>query len=134
MPLDQSHLKIIDENGDLDELKCLQLLFTPQLCTVSINSQLPIKAFILVKASECFYSELNEGYTIKLLDYPTRKILSETKMSSVESIIMKNIIQRQFLISAENGKVKLAVEVSDKNDLYFQALNYIFQKTAIKRY
>lgn len=121
-------LKIADEKGDLDELKCLQLMFNPQMTTISSNAQNPLKCFIAMKPCESFYTDFTENYAIKFIDIQSRKTLLELKMSSIDSIIMKNMIQKQFIISAENNKMKVTIDFgsAEINDTNFQALNYIY--------
>jgi hypothetical protein len=60
---------ITDENGELDELKCLQALMTPQLCSILINgSKTPQKSFAMLIPADSFYTELHEGYVLRLVD------------------------------------------------------------------
>lgn len=55
----------------------------------------------------------------------------------IESIQMKNIVMKEFLVtwSSNEGsgesRHRVAVETADRNDLLFQALNFLFQKTLI---
>lgn len=60
---------ITDDNGDLDEMKCLSFLMTPTLAYVSVglNTQ-PVRGFTMVKPAETFYTELSEGYVLKVVD------------------------------------------------------------------
>lgn len=60
------------------------------------------KVFILVKPNSSFYTELNEAYLIHIIEQPqggARKVLHEIKLQQVESILMKNMMQKQFVIS-----------------------------------
>ena len=71
---------------------------------------------------EAFYTELTEVYILKVLEYPSKKVLIELKLTNIDSIVMKNIIQRQMLISAEGGRVKLLLEIQGatiQGDHYF---------------
>ncbi len=54
-------------------------------------SQVP-KALLFLKVHEQFYSELQESYTLKAIDFPGKKPLIELKLANIDSIVMKNII------------------------------------------
>ena len=68
-------MNILDEHGDLDENKCLQLVMTPHLAFMiqigtgpNPQASSPKKVFILVKPNASFYTELNEAYLIHIIE------------------------------------------------------------------
>ncbi|CDW90019.1 UNKNOWN [Stylonychia lemnae] len=132
--VDTDRLRIIDENGDLDELRCLKLLFVPHICMFQSNNSNAAKGIIQIKALDTFYTELNEGYGVKLIDYYSSKYILDLRFQNIESLTMKNILQKQFQIVSESGKSKTVIEILDKGDNFYQALNFIYQKNLSKRY
>ena len=126
--------EIVDESGDLDEMKCLQLLMTPQVSNVQLGGNGPVKAYVFLKPSDTYFSELTESYILKVVQCGEgRETLCEVKLHSIESILMKNIVQRQFVLNWNNGGSKVLIEAVDKSDHLFQALNFIYQKNSIRR-
>lgn len=57
----------------------------------------------MLKPAESYYSELNEGYVLRALEYLPNggigKTICDIKLHQVESVIMKNIIQKQFVVT-----------------------------------
>ena len=43
-----------------------------------------------------FYTELNENYILKALDYSSGKPILEIKLNFVDQIAVKNILQKQY--------------------------------------
>lgn len=94
----------------------------------------------MLKPSESYYSELAEGYVLKALEYLPNtggigKTICDIKLQHIESVIMKNIIQKQFVVTwntnsnssgnLQQAKQRLMIETSDRSDNFFQTLNFI---------
>jgi len=117
---------ITDENGELDEFRCLQALMTPQLSTVTIGKQPPQKCFVMLAPADTFYTELTESYLLRVTR-PDLTILQEVPLDAVESVVMKNIVQKQFVVQWR-GDNRVAIETADQSDRFFIALNFVHER------
>lgn len=96
--------ELLDENGEMDEIKCLGFLMLPQLATIqNLQTNQGQRAFVMLKPAESCYSELTEGYVLKIIEAPPSsgpqqnnrakgKVLHEILLSQVDNIVMKNLI------------------------------------------
>ena len=84
--------------------------------------------------ADSFYTELTEGYVLRLVDSSLLGKPEATKdvhLDNVESVIMKNIVQKQFVVqwrTNEGERRAAAIEMADQSDRFFIALNFIHEK------
>ena len=74
---------------------------TPRLALVTLLAEAPpVKAFVYLRPSDRFYSEFHEGYLLTVSEIPNGakkpKTLWEINLGQIDTVVMKNIILKQF--------------------------------------
>ena len=99
---------------------------TPQLSTVIVGKQAPQKCFVMLVPGDTFYTELTESYLLRVTR-PDLSVVQEVPLEAVESVVMKNIVQKQFVVQWR-GENRIAIETADQSDRFFIALNFVHER------